>query len=112
MRSDVSEDKARSDLLRAVHRFIGGYIKKMVSELRLSLTYATQEFADGSVDQLLVHGEGAAMPRLAAHLSSELAVKARTLAPADVAQCPPSLSATCSLPVLSTALGLAQHPDT
>ena len=101
----------RSDLLKAVRGHIAGYLDRLASELRLSLSYAAQEHAKSGVDRLLVHGEGASIPGLADRLSSALDLELRMVAPTDVVECRPSLMATCRWPILSTALGLAQHPD-
>jgi len=110
LRSDLPGNETRTGLLKAVRSFTIRYFNRMLSELRLSLAYAVQEFAEGSVDRLLIHGEGASIPGLAAHLSSELDMEVRTFAPTDVAECGPSVRDVCALPALSTAVGLAQHP--
>ncbi len=110
LRRDLPEDDAGADLRKSVRNFTIRYLNRLLSELRLSLAYASQEFAEGTVDRLLIHGEGASIPGLAAHLSSQLDIEVRTFAPTDVAQCAPSIRDVCARPVLSIALGLAQHP--
>ncbi len=111
IRSDLPQDQAQSDLVKAVRGDIINYLDNLVSEVRLSVSYGSQEYADGAVERLIIHGEGASMPGVAAYLSSKLDMKVRSVAPTHVADCPPSLSEICGLPVLSTALGLAQHPE-
>jgi len=109
--SDLPQDQAQSDLLKLVRGDIINYLDNLASEVRLSVSYGSQEYADGAVARLIIHGEGASMPGVAAYLSSRLDMKVRTVAPTHVADCSPSLSEICGLPVLSTALGLAQHPE-
>ncbi len=111
IRSDLPQDQAQSDVLKLVRGDIINYLDNLASEVRLSVSYGSQEYADGAVERLIIHGEGASMPGVAAYLSSRLEMKVRSVAPKHVADCSPSLSEICGLPVLSTALGLAQHPE-
>jgi type IV pilus assembly protein PilM len=109
MQTEPTHDGVRSDLLKSVRGYIVSYLDKLVHELRLSLTYATQEYGDGSIDRLHLLGEGAAIPRLPAHLAAPIEVAVDTVMPANLARCPRSLEAACRSPHLCIALGLAQH---
>ena len=108
LRCDLPEAEAQSDLLTSVRRYLSDHLDRMASELTRSLTYASQEYAGRDLDRVLVHGEGAVVPGLTEHLSSQLGLEVKTLVPRDVADCR-TLPAQGGLGVLMTALGLAQH---
>ena len=80
-------------------------------ELNTSLSYASQEYPDRELDRLLVHGEGALVPKLVQQLGDQLDLATRTLVPTDVAHCGGPLAGLGGSPALVTALGLAQHRD-
>ncbi|MHC4219421.1 MAG: pilus assembly protein PilM [Planctomycetota bacterium] len=107
-RGDAGNGSGPSGLLEAVQDQIGRYARAIVSEVKRSLAYATQEYGDGPADRLLLHGIGAAIPGLAEQFSSALDMPVTVVSPPDVAECAPSVSADS--PGLITALGLAQHP--
>lgn len=109
MQTEPTHDGVRSDLLKSVRGYIVRYLNKLVDELRLSLTYATQEYGDGAIDRLHLLGEGAGIPRLPAHLAAQMEVAVVPVVPSDLASCPRSLEAACRSPRLCIALGLAQH---
>ncbi len=91
LQTEPTHDGVRSDLLKSVRGYIVRYLNKLVDELRLSLTYATQEYGDGAIDRLHLLGEGAGIPRLPAHLAAQMEVAVDPVAPTDLARCPRSL---------------------
>ena len=110
MSSDPSPDGTPSAPRKAIREHIGGFLENLESELERSLVYALQEYGEETVGRLIVHGEGGSIPGLTEHVSSALEMEVRVVGPADVAECPASLSAAAHSPALITALGLAQHP--
>jgi Tfp pilus assembly PilM family ATPase len=88
------------------------YADALVRELLVSFSYVARQYTDASVTRLLLMGAGAPIPGLAEHLSKELGLETRLVAPKDLAECPSPLLETCSSPELTPALGLAQFPET
>ena len=111
LRSDAPEAGEGSELLAVVRSYITSHLDRLIAELNTSLSYAGQEYPDCELDRLLVHGEGALVPRLVERLGDQLGLATRTLAPIDVARCGRSLAGLGGSPALVTALGLAQHKD-
>lgn len=102
---------ARSSLASAAHNRIVGYIDRLVTELKASITFATQEYAQGRIDRILVMGEGAALPGLVPRISAELGLEGRSVAPTDIADVTAVSSKQGTSPLLTAAVGLATHPD-
>ncbi len=102
---------ARSDLAGAVHNQIVRYVDRLVTELKASISFATQEYAQGHVERIFVMGEGAALVGLVPRLSAELGIEGRSIAPADIADVTAAVSKRGASPLLTAAVGLASHPD-
>ncbi len=111
LRSDAPEAREGSKLLAVVHSYITNHLDRLVAELNTSLSYASQEYPDRELERLLVHGEGALVPRLVERLGDQLGLATRALIPTDVTRCGRSLAGLGGSPLLVTALGLAQHRD-
>ncbi len=105
--SDLSEEESNSEVLHAVRGYLTDHFDDMATELRISLSYASQEHADDLLDRLLVHGEGAVVAGVGETLAARMSVEVSVVAPADLAVAANGLG---SSPVLVTAMGLAQHP--
>jgi Tfp pilus assembly PilM family ATPase len=86
------------------------YFAGLIQEFRTALAYATHRYP-GEADTVFVHGPGAAIPGLVRMMAEDLGVKAVIPGPADLAGCPDSLKAACADPALTTAFGLAIHPE-
>ena len=109
LRSEEPETGEGSELMAVVRSYITNHLDRLIAELNTSLSYASQEYADRELDRLLVHGEGALVPRLVERLGEQLDLATRMLVPTDVAHCGGPLAGLGSSPALITALGLAQH---
>jgi Tfp pilus assembly PilM family ATPase len=79
--------------------------------LKASISFATQEYAQGRVDRIFVTGEGAALPGLVPRISAELGIEGRSVAPTDIADVAATISKHGASPLLTAAVGLASHPD-
>lgn len=90
-------------------RLLAGFVDTLARELLLSFAYAGHQYPDAAVAELLLVGGGAGLAGLAPLLASTLGVEVRAVAPADVAECEPSLRGVCSSPALTLALGLAMR---
>ncbi len=84
------------ELLEDVQGYLRAYLDKIVSELKLSLDYVTQEFANRALDKVVLVGEGAGIPEIGAQLSKQLNLDVRSIAPIDVLPCRPLVSAQLS----------------
>ena len=102
---------ARSDLASAVHNQIVRYVDRLVTELKASISFATQEYAQGHVERIFVTGEEAALAGLVPRISAELGVEGRSVAPTDIADVTATISKQGASPLLTVAVGLASHPD-
>ncbi len=111
LRSDAPEAAEGSELLAVVRSYITNHLDRLIAELNTSLSYVGQEYPDCELDRLLVHGDGALVPRIVEWLGDQLGLATQTLAPRDVARCGRSLAGLGGSPALITALGLAQHRD-
>lgn len=103
-------DAGQSDVLAAARKQIGGFLDGLVPEVERSLLYSDQEHGEPVADPLRLHGEGAAIPGAAEHLSSALGRRVETVAPVTLTSCSASTCVLCGTPALITAFGLALHP--
>ncbi len=111
LRADAAGAEEGSELLAVVRSYITNHLDRLIAELNTSLSYAGQEYPDRELDRLLVHGEGAMVPKLVERLGEQLGLATRAIIPTDVARCGRSLAGLGGSPALVTALGLAQHRD-
>jgi Tfp pilus assembly PilM family ATPase len=89
-----------------------GFAEGVVRELLVAFSYVARQYVDASVTRLLLTGAAAPIPGLAEYLGTVLGLDTSTVAPKDLAECPPSLLDACSSPELTPALGLATFPET
>jgi type IV pilus assembly protein PilM len=90
---------------------IAAHFEAAMHELHVSLKYAQHQYPDTPLSRLLVVGGGGCIRGVTEHLRTTLGIDARAVAPADVADSPPSLSEPCGSPALTAALGLAQFAE-
>jgi len=109
LQRDFDADEIPAELARAARECVLAYIGALAPEVRVSLGYAAQEYGKGSVDRLVIVGEGASVPGLADQLSGEFGVRARVIAPTQLADCPERLRPTCDAPELTAAFGLSLY---
>jgi Tfp pilus assembly PilM family ATPase len=96
--------------LSATHGHLMGYVEKLESELQRSIDYVRHEYPDHVPGQLILVGDGAAMPGLRARLETTIGVSSPELSLHDLAGLRSSSSAIHSSSALTTALGLARYP--
>ena len=83
----------------------------MVQELNVSFSYATQQYPDASLQQLLIVGGGAGITGVTARLTQLTGTECATLGPRDLVNVAPALIEATASPTLTMALGLAQFRD-
>ncbi|MFA9476849.1 pilus assembly protein PilM [Phycisphaerales bacterium AB-hyl4] len=106
-------DTVDPDDLRLAERLRGPleqHVDALVQELRLSVSYATHQYPNATLDRLLLSGGGAMVRGLAEQLGQALEMEAVVMTPSAI--CQPTVrglneSAEASL---SVALGLAMYP--
>ena len=80
------------------------FAEGVVRELLVAFSYVARQYVDASVTRLLLTGAGAPIPGLAEYLGNVLGLDTSTIAPKDLAECPPSLLDACSSPELTQAM--------
>jgi len=98
-----SDDQAGLEMARLARR----HFHAMIDELRTSLSYASSQH-QGKIGRLVLTGGCANMPGLAEHLAGKSGLEASVAAPADLAECDPSVLARSADAALTQAVGLAQ----
>lgn len=104
--SGVSADAIVADAQSA----ITAHFDELVREVRISLSYATHRFG-AAPDQLLIMGDGAAMPGLTELLNASLEISSLVVDPAQLGAAAAPAAASFASPALTLAMGLAQHPE-
>ena len=95
----------------SVRRVMAEHFEAMLNELLTSLSYMSQQYSQTELDSVLLVGAGASVPGLAEYLETMLGAKVRSVSPADLVDCPPSLLETCRNPAMTLAMGLALFSD-
>ena len=93
----------------AVSAFLGQHFDKVAAAMRPPFAYCCRQYGGEAAEDLLVTGHGAAVHGAGESLQARLGVSVRTIAPRDVAQCPPTLGAKADDPSLVVPIGLAQY---
>ena len=94
-----------------VRRVMAKHFEAMLNELLASLSYMSRQYADAAINSLLLVGAGAAVPGLAEYLETMLSAPVKTMSPADLVDCRPTLLETCRNPAMTLAMGLALFSD-
>ena len=108
VRRNGGEQQEDSEAFDDLRDLIESHLESILNELRLSFSYATHQYPGASVTQLMLVGGGALLRGIQEHLASALEIEVQTVAPTDVAECPPPLLETCGSPAMTMAVGLAQ----
>ena len=90
---------------------LAAYLESLTHELKISLSYVSNEYSETPLNKLLLTGSSAGLPGLAKHLSAELGLEARAVTAAELCECPPALLESASSPALVAAVGLAQFTE-
>lgn len=97
-----------SDLPAEAKNLLTAYVDSLVQELKVSVSYATQEYPDAPLSGLLLSGSNGGLPHLSKYLRDALGLEAQVVAPPQLVECPPALLESGSSPALTAAVGLAQ----
>jgi type IV pilus assembly protein PilM len=104
------DDRRGAEQFAATRKILAAHFAPLLQELRLTFTYAEQQYPESPVKLLLLVGGGAAIPLLDRHMQESLGVDVRTVKPADVISCSPELLDRAT-PALMLAVGLAQFSE-
>jgi Tfp pilus assembly PilM family ATPase len=107
----VPPDSAEAALYSCVEALIKGRLDAMAHGMRSPLAYAAQLYPGSTLSRLLLVGPGAGIPGAAAYLQQVLGAGVRSVTPADVVPCSPTLGQRARDPALTAAVGLAQFPE-
>jgi Tfp pilus assembly PilM family ATPase len=102
---------AGSGLFDAVRAAITKHFADALEDLRAPFSYATQQYPDAPLEQLVLVGDGTSISGLSEYLADALGVATRGVCPADLAKCAPPLLSACGRGELMGAFGLAQSPS-
>ncbi|MHC5002488.1 MAG: pilus assembly protein PilM [Planctomycetota bacterium] len=101
------DDAPRSPRLETVQAQIVSFVDGLITELRRSLTYSSQEFPDTPITRLAVVGTGAMIGGLDRFLANSLGVTTTIVSPVDSFDCRPDIESFTADPQLCAATGLA-----
>lgn len=90
---------------------VSAHFQSMLQELNISFSYATQQYPDANLQQMLIVGGGAGIAGVAAHLTQLIGTECVVLGPRDLLNPSPALIEATASPGLTMALGLAQFRD-
>jgi Tfp pilus assembly PilM family ATPase len=107
----VPPDHGEAPFYDAAAALIRKHLDALADGMRSPLAYSMQQYPGPGIESVLLTGCGAAIPGAGTHLAKRLEVNVRTVGPADVVPCPPSLGAKASDPGLVVAVGLAQFSE-
>ncbi len=82
------------------------YVSRMAEEMRIPLSYVSNQYSDAVADQLLLVGGGARLEGLAEQLAAAMDWPVRVVATADLAECPVRMKGDCGSTMV-VAAGLA-----
>ena len=97
------DEKSHSEPITDICR---DYAKKLAEEMRMPLTYVSNQYPDATAEQLLLVGGGATLPGIDKMLTEEVGVPAKIVTLTDLFECPPETTRFQG-PALVTASGLA-----
>jgi len=93
---------AEAEAIAAAHQ---RYALRMAEEMRIPLSYVSNQYSDAVADQLLLVGGGARLAGLAGQLAGAMDWPVRVVATSDLAECPAPLKSDCgSTMVVATGL--------
>jgi Tfp pilus assembly PilM family ATPase len=98
------------ETLAAVNHAVGAYCDSLIAEMRIPLSYLTNQYTDASPETLLLAGSGAPIPGLVERLDLVLDFYVRTVRPSDIARCSPEIEETFGSS-LTSAAGLGQFSE-
>jgi len=104
------DDRRCADQFAAARRLLAAHFAPLIHDLRLTFTYAEQQYPQAPVKLLLLVGGGATIPALDRHMQEALGVDVRTVKAADVLECAPELIDRAT-PAVMMAMGLAQFVE-
>lgn len=90
---------------------VARHFDTMAQELQTPLSYTACQYPDAEVKRLLLVGGGACIHGLTEYLSSSMEMEVKAVAPADLAESPPSVLPKSGNAALTLAIGLAQFGE-
>ena len=103
--SEVSPDD-----IQAANGAVSSYCDALVEEMRIPLSYLTNQYPDATPETLLLIGGGSLVPGLEVRLDSLLNFYVRTVRPDDIVKCSPEIARQFG-PSLTAAAGLGQFDE-
>ena len=90
---------------------LAAHFDQVIQELSLSIAYASHEYPDAPVEQLLITGGGARIAGVSEALADRLELDVSIVRPTDVCNAPEALTADAHSPELTIATGLALYRE-
>lgn len=94
------------DATQAIDAACQRYASRLAEEMRIPLSYVSNQYTDAVAEQLLLVGGGARLQGLAGRLADAMDWPVRSVAVADLAECPAPLMGHCGSTMV-VAAGLA-----
>jgi Tfp pilus assembly PilM family ATPase len=105
-----ADDRRCADQFAAARRLLVAHFAPLINDLRLTFTYAEQQYPQAPVKLLLLVGGGATIPALDSYFRESLGVDVRTVKASDVLECTPDLIDRAT-PAVMMAAGLAEFVE-
>lgn len=99
------DDSQAAETIRAA---AAAHFDTMVEEMRMPVSYVSNQYPDAAMDRMLLIGGGAEIPGLAEYLDSRLEFEVRNVRLADLTGCSRKLDEAHG-PALTVAVGLGQY---
>lgn len=97
-----------ADVFAGVRVVMRKFFNAFAEELRVSLSYAEEEFA-GETNKVALVGGGAGIKGLASHIGQTLSIDTSVASPMQMLSCPPGRERWLDDPSIVTAIGLAMY---
>ena len=110
-RASDQQASADDDAFKEPRRLITVHFAALLEELKVSLSYAVQQFRGEGIDKLVLCGGGGAIPGLPQQLHEAFQFDVISADVAQLATCPHGLERFCGSTVLTAALGLALYEE-
>ncbi len=95
--------------LEEIQQSIQEHFHQAISEIQISLSYASHQYSDAEVMGVKLVGGAASIPGLSEFLNLMMGLDIQGVSPMDIAQCPDHLLQLCSGTQMTPAMGLALH---
>jgi len=96
--------------LEVTNQLVGDYCRSLVEEMRIPLSYLTNQYPDAAPETLLLVGGGSVIPGVEELLDSLLDFRVRIARPGDIVQCSSDIDSQFG-PSLAAATGMGQFSE-